>query len=160
MTALHYCIQLISIAKGNLNKTPFVLKSFSEEDMRNMAKTMPFNTIFDDELLIGFANYQQDLAYRLIEQELMQIQDKYFTDNRESYHQIFEALLPYCDVNIPQENLYNISPLIFATEIEEVELVRKLLESGANKNHKNIYGKTAYDYAEVNHNIELMSMLR
>lgn len=161
MTALYWCIQLIACAKGNHRKiTPFRKKPFSNADIKNMAKTMPLNATFDDELLMGFQNVMQNDVWSFCESMVMKEQDKFFKSNVELYYRIFDILLPYCDVNIPQENLYNISPLMFATELNEVELVKKLLGRGADKNHKNSYGKSAYDYACVHYNIELMRMLQ
>ncbi len=160
MTALYWCIQLISCAKGNHRKiTPFRKKPFSNADIKNMAKTMPLNATFDDELLMGFQNVMQS-DMREFYEIMMKEQDEFFKSNVESYYRIFDILLPYCDVNIPQENLYNISQLMFATELNEVELVKKLLGRGADKNHKNSYGKSAYDYACVHYNIELMRILQ
>ena len=160
MTALYWCIQLISCAKGNHRKiTPFRKKPFSNADIKNMAKTMPLNATFDDELLMGFQNVMQS-DMREFYEIMMKEQDKFFKSNVELYYRVFDILLPYCDVNIPQENLYNISPLMFATELNEVELVKKLLGRGADKNHKNSYGKSAYDYACVHYNIELMRILQ
>jgi len=53
--------------------------------------------------------------------------------------------------------------LIFATELNELEIVQQLLEKGADKNAKTLQGHQAIDYALHYHkkpNIELIKILR
>lgn len=79
----------------------------------------------------------------------------------EEYYAIFDLLLESTsNVDNVEKDCNGFTPLLFATEIGEVECVKKLLAKGANKEHKNSDGYNAYAIAEHFHHIELMSLLR
>lgn len=78
----------------------------------------------------------------------------------EEYYAIFDLLLESTsNVDNVEKDCNGFTPLLLATEIGEVECVKKLLAKGANKEHKNSDG-CAYAIAEHFHHIELMSLLR
>ena len=84
-----------------------------------------------------------------------------YKERKENYYKIFDMIVESIKhVDIVQENASNFTPLLYATEINETELVKKLIAKGANKYHKNADGKMPYDFAQVHYNLELMSLLR
>ena len=63
----------------------------------------------------------------------------------------------YCDIN-DYDDLGN-TALIIATKYEKVDVLRVLIELGANKNLTDDTGKTAYDYAVETGNQEIIDLL-
>ena len=77
---------------------------------------------------------------------------------REAYYKIFDLILESC-VKVDIAHKKNFTPLIVATELNEEELVLKLLDKGANLDWYTDEGYRAYDYALVNKNNRLMELL-
>jgi len=90
--------------------------------------------------------------------ELQKHNSAIYKENLNNYYKIFDLLLDNIqNVDVPEINGF--TPLIFATEINNLILVKKLLEKGANPDYYNNFNHRAYDYAEFNRNEELMDLL-
>ena len=131
----------------------------SKEERKKLAKANKLgNAIFDEER-------DKELDHMLNNDLFKAINKKYETlrlieikKRREAYYKIFDLILESSSkVDIPHKD--NFTPLIFATELNEEELVIKLLKKGANHDWYNNGGYRAYDYARVNKNEKLMNLL-
>lgn len=144
MSPLYWCIWQIAFAKGKID--------FGDA-MNNMTKNQikalmshRSNATFDDEYIRDF----ERLIKEVMEQNddcLPKTQEAlkfYHKQNLPKYYEIFDLLIEHCNVNTIQENLYNFTPLIYAAEIDEPILVKKLLEKGADKTLALDDGRTAY----------------
>ena len=96
--------------------------------------------------------------HKAIWDELQKFSNKSNKDNLENYYKIFDLLVNNIDnVDIRERNGF--TPLVFATEINDTYLVKRLLEKGANPDYYTDQNYRAYDYAEFNKNEELMELL-
>lgn len=160
MSPLYWCIWQIAFAKGKIGFDD-VMNNITENQIKALMSHRS-NATFDDEYIQDF----ERLIKEVMEQNddcLLKTQEAlkfYHKQNLPKYYEIFDLLIEHCNVNTIQENLSNFTPLIYATEIDEPILVKKLLEKGADKTLTLDDGNTAYHYAQKNHNLELMMLLR
>ena len=90
--------------------------------------------------------------------DIQKVNHKRYKDNSKNYYKIFDLLVDnLSNVDIRERNGF--TPLIFATEINDTYLVKRLLEKGANPDYYNNFNYRAYDYAKLNKNEELMDLL-
>ncbi|KAL3071170.1 hypothetical protein niasHT_038440 [Heterodera trifolii] len=61
--------------------------------------------------------------------------------------------------NINSVDINGMTPLILATSLEKIEIVRLLLDAGANRNIQDKEGKIALDYAVLSDHDGLISLL-
>ncbi|MGX2984295.1 ankyrin repeat domain-containing protein [Helicobacter sp. 23-1048] len=156
MSPLYWCISQIAVANEKVY-LGYGMNNLTEQQIKNLVG-ISSNATFDDEY---FMDFEKQKAQMVQDTQRQTIMTNYHKQNLANYYQIFDLLVEHCDkVDIIQENLYNFTPLIYATKIDEPILVEKLLAKGADKTLKLDDGKTAYDYAEKNHNVELMIKLR
>jgi ankyrin repeat protein len=96
----------------------------------------------------------------LIKEGLLDRVAKKYQRNKNNYYEIFDLILDYN----PDLEIKNIETghtvLIYATELNEVEIVKKLLERGADKNAVTLQGNNSFDYAKRNNFLELMELLK
>ena len=157
-SALYYCLQCIAWAKGNVPDPSAAISAMSKEQIISASKGSLSETIFDDETLHN--------AYAMSNHpELSQATSAMITKGHkrflQEYYAIFDLLLESTsNVDNVEKDCNDFTPLLFATEIGEVECVKKLIAKGADKEHKNSDGYNAYAIAEHFHHIELMSLLR
>ena len=156
-SALYYCLQCITWAKGNVPDPSAAISAMSKEQIISASKGSLSESIFDDETL-------RNTYARSNHPELWQATSAMITKGHkrflQEYYAIFDLLLESTSNVDNVEKSNGFTPLLFATEIGEVECVKKLLSKGANKEHKNSDGYNAYAIAEHFHHIELMSLLR
>ena len=90
--------------------------------------------------------------------DIQKVNHKRYKDNSKNYYKIFDLLVDNLDyVDISEKNGF--TPLIFATEINDTHIVKRLLEKDANPDYYNNFNFRAYDYAKLNKNEELMDLL-
>lgn len=156
-SALYYCLQCIAWAKGNVPDLS-AIAAMSKEQIISASKGSLSESIFDDETLrnaYAMSNHPELL------QAALAMTTKGHKRFLQEYYAIFDLLLESTsNVDNVEKDCNGFTPLLFATEIGEVECVKKLLAKGANKEHKNSDGYNAYAIAEHFHHIELMSLLR
>ena len=123
-----------------------------------------FQTAITDKEKTNKFNHQEYAELKELFQEMSSsIMQKEYNEKKESYFEIFYLLLdanPNLEIHIDETGH---TVLIFATEINEVEIVKKLIEKGANREAKTLQGNRAIDYARSYHkkkNIELIEILR
>lgn len=157
-SALYYCLQCIFWAKGNVPNPSAAISAMSKEQIISASKGSLSESIFDDETLrnaYAMSNHPELL------QAALAMTTKGHKRFLQEYYAIFDLLLESTsNVDNVEKDCNGFTPLLFATEIGEVECVKKLLAKGANKEHKNSDGYNAYAIAEHFHHIELMSLLR
>lgn len=156
-SALYYCLQCIAWAKGNVPDLS-AIAAMSKEQIISASKGSLSESIFDDETL-------RNMYARSNHPELSQATSAMITKGHkrflQEYYAIFDLLLESTsNVDNVEKDCNGFTPLLFATEIGEVECVKKLIAKGADKEHKNSDGYNAYAIAEHFHHIELMSLLR
>lgn len=160
MSPLYWCIWQIAFAKGKID-FGYAMNNITENQIKALMSHRS-NATFDDEYIQDF----ERLIKEVMEQNddcLLKTQEAltfYHKQNLPKYYEIFDLLIEHCNVNTIQENLYNFTPLIYAAEIDEPILVKKLLEKGADKTLALDDGRTAYHFAQENYNLELMMLLR
>ena len=155
---LYYCLQCIFWAKGNVPNPSAAISAMSKEQIISASKGSLSESIFDDETL---RNVYAKFKDKKLSQETMALITKGHRHFLKEYYAIFDLLLESTsNVDNVEKECNGFTPLLFATEIGEVECVKKLLAKGANKEHKNSDGCNAYAIAEHFHHIELMSLLR
>lgn len=156
-SALYYCLQCIAGAKGNVPDLS-AIATMSKEQIIAASKGSLSESIFDDETLrnaYAMSNHPELL------QAALAMTTKGHKRFLQEYYAIFDLLLESTsNVDNVEKDCNGFTPLLLATEIGEVECVKKLLAKGANKEHKNSDGYNAYAIAEHFHHIELMSLLR
>ena len=174
VSPLYYTVSKI----GNANKDPSALNSLdvlndSEilEMVNSQLSTLPMfrNAITDKEKIESYKNSQRLIDSSPGNKELKNhILNFYREQSRrhiEEYYQIFELLLnahPNLELRF-KGNLNTI--LMLATELNQAELVKRLLDAGADKNAtiddiiNPTIKHTAKAYAIKNNNKELMSLL-
>lgn len=156
-SALYYCLQCIAWAKGNV-PDPSAIATMSKEQIISASKGSLSESIFDDETL---RNMYEMFNHPELSQATSAMITKGHKRFLQEYYAIFDLLLESTsNVDNVEKECNGFTPLLFATEIGEVECVKKLLSKGANKEHKNSDGYNAYAIAEHFHHIELMSLLR
>lgn len=156
-SALYYCLQCITWAKGNV-PDPSAIATMSKEQIISASKGSLSESIFDDETL---RNMYEMFNHPELSQATSAMITKGHKRFLQEYYAIFDLLLESTsNVDNVEKECNGFTPLLFATEIGEVECVKKLLSKGANKEHKNSDGYNAYAIAEHFHHIELMSLLR
>lgn len=160
MSPLYWCIWQIAFAKGKMIGFDDAMNDITENQIKTLMSHRS-NATFDDEYIRDFEKQKEVMRQNydcLLEtQEALKF---YHKQNLPKYYEIFDLLIEYCNVNTIQENLYNFTPLIYAAKIDEPILVKKLLAKGADKTLTLDDGRTAYHYAQKNHNLELMMLLR
>ncbi|MFW3441815.1 ankyrin repeat domain-containing protein [Aliarcobacter butzleri] len=162
---LYYCIQLIN--KSSLDSTGFeqfnMLQqnrvSSSKEKQTKIINSNPLiNNIFDNEISLEFSNMKDNPRHRDIWYKLQKFNHEKYKQNSKNYYKIFDLLVDNLDyVDIREKNGF--TPLVFATEINDTYLVKRLLEKGANPDYYTTQNYRAYDYAKFNKNTELMELL-
>ncbi|MDN5082610.1 ankyrin repeat domain-containing protein [Aliarcobacter butzleri] len=162
---LYYCIQLIN--KSSLDSTGFeqfnMLQqnrvSSSKEEQTKIINSNPLiNNIFDNEISLEFSNMKDNPRHRDIWYKLQKFNHEKYKQNSKNYYKIFDLLVDNLDyVDIREKNGF--TPLVFATEINDTYLVKRLLEKGANPDYYTTQNYRAYDYAKFNKNTELMELL-
>lgn len=158
---LYYCIQLIKNSNLSLNGFKESMK-FTFNKIKNSRKEQE-KIINSNNLINNIFNNDITLALEFFENNEISsaIEDLYYTKyikNRDNYYKIFDLLLENVP-NIDTTEINGFSPLIFATEINDEYLVKRLLERGANPDFYNKGHYRAYDYAEFNKNEKLMDLL-
>lgn len=157
-SALYYCLQCITWAKGNMPDPSAAIATMSKEQIISASKGSLSESIFDDETL---RNMYEMSNHPELWQAILAMITKGHRHFLQEYYAIFDLLLESTsNVDNVEKDCNGFTPLLFATEIGEVECVKKLLSKGANKEHKNSDGYNAYAIAEHFHHIELMSLLR
>lgn len=157
-SALYYCLQCITWAKGNVPDPSAAIATMSKEQIISASKGSLSESIFDDETL---RNMYEMFNHPELSQATSAMITKGHKRFLQEYYAIFDLLLESTsNVDNVEKECNGFTPLLFATEIGEVECVKKLLSKGANKEHKNSDGYNAYAIAEHFHHIELMSLLR
>ena len=157
-SALYYCLQCITWAKGNVPDPSAAISAMSKEQIISASKGSLSESIFDDETL---RNMYEMFNHPELSQATSAMITKGHKRFLQEYYAIFDLLLESTsNVDNVEKECNGFTPLLFATEIGEVECVKKLLSKGANKEHKNSDGYNAYAIAEHFHHIELMSLLR
>jgi len=129
-----------------------------KKELAKLAKANKFSSrIFDDD--------RQRETFQILEKKKAQSKKsrksliKWYKNNEEKYYKIFDILLAnMTKVDIAHKD--NSTPLIFATKLNEEELVKKLLKKGANIHWINDDGLRAYDYAYKNGNKNLQNILK
>lgn len=161
---LYYCINLIQLSNFNLNdflafKDYILEKPSSNKDLKKIIKSSSsINNIFDNEISLDFSNIKNNPRHRDIWYELQEYNHKKYKENSENYYKIFDLLVDnLSNVDIRERNGF--TPLVFATEINDTYLVKRLLEKGANPDYYTTQNYRAYDYAKFNKNTELMELL-
>ncbi|ETD27782.1 hypothetical protein HMPREF2087_00704 [Helicobacter canis NCTC 12740] len=156
-SALYYCLQRIAWAKGNVPDLS-AIATMSKEQIISASKGSLSESIFDDETL---RNAYATTNHPELSQAALAMITKGHKRFLQEYYAIFDLLLESTsNVDNVEKDCNGFTPLLFATEIGEVECVKKLLAKGADKEHKNSDGYNAYAIAEHFHHIELMSLLR
>lgn len=156
-SALYYCLQCIAWAKGNMSDLS-AISAMSKEQIIAASKGSLSESIFDDETL---RNMYEMFNHPELSQATSAMITKGHNRFLQEYYAIFDLPLESTsNVDNVEKECNGFTPLLFATEIGEVECVKKLLSKGANKEHKNSDGYNAYAIAEHFHHIELMSLLR
>ena len=162
---LYQCIQLIYLSSLDENSYSKLLEtnlkkiSSSTESQNKLIKSNPFfNKIFNNDLMFDITRIIKNSK----EKKIWDVSNKHYCfryqKNLNNYYKIFDLLLNNLqNVDVPEINGF--THLIFATEINNLILVKKLLEKGANPDYYNNFNHRAYDYAELNGNEELMDLL-
>ena len=157
-SALYYCLQCITWAKGNVPDPSAAISAMSKEQIISASKGSLSESIFDDETL---RNMYEMFNHPELSQATSAMITKGHKRFLQEYYAIFDLLLESTsNVDNVEKECNGFTPLLFATEIGEVECVKKLIAKGADKEHKNSDGYNAYAIAEHFHHIELMSLLR
>lgn len=157
-SALYYCLQCIAWAKGNVPDPSAAISAMSKEQIISASKGSLSESLFDDETL---RNMYEMFNHPELSQATSAMITKGHKHFLQEYYAIFDLLLESTsNVDNVEKDCNGFTPLLFATEIGEVECVKKLIAKGADKEHKNSDGYNAYAIAEHFHHIELMSLLR
>lgn len=157
-SALYYCLQCITWAKDNVPNPSAAISAMSKEQIISASKGSLSESIFDDETL---RNAYARSNHPELSQATLAMITKGHRHFLQEYYAIFDLLLESTsNVDNVEKECNGFTPLLFATEIGEVECVKKLIAKGADKEHKNSDGYNAYAIAEHFHHIELMSLLR
>jgi len=176
MSPLYYTVNKIGESKMDsstfVNKMQFTNDSEILKIVNSMPSTVPFlnNAITDQEKIEAFKKLQRHVDSTPRNREMGDEASHFIMEeirrHIKEYNQIFELLLnahPNLELRF-KGNLNTV--LMLATELNEVELVKKLLDAGADKNattinNDNIQGLslTAKSFAIENKNKELMSLL-
>jgi len=163
-TPLYFVITLIGLSRRDeiyQTNSKFNIEHplDSKQCVSQLAKANIFsNAILDEDRESDLVNIMNNPKIKEFIKKTETMQIKELKRNRENYYKIFDLILeaiPKVDV----ANKHNFTPLILATELNENELVEKLLAKGANVDWYNDKGFRAYDYAYVNHNTKLMELL-
>ena len=162
---LCYVIQLIKMSTYSSMKFSNFLEyaaevvSSSKEKSNAIIKANPLiNNIFEGDASIDFSKLNENIRHKKIWDESQEFMSKNYRENTKNYYKIFDLLIENMEnVDIKEKNTF--SPLIFATEINDEYLVKRLLEKGANPDYYTVQNYRAYDYAELNKNEELMDLL-
>lgn len=162
---LYYVIQLIrmssysSMELSNFLEYATKAVSLSKEKSNKIIKANPLiNKIFEGDTRFDFPKLNESISHKKFRDELKTFMSKNYSENTKNYYNIFDLLIENMDdIDIKEKNTF--SPLIFATEINDEYLVKRLLEKGANPDYYTAQNYRAYDYAELNKNEELMDLL-
>jgi len=162
---LYYVIQLIKMSSysptelSNFLEYASKIVSSSKEKSNAIIKANPLiNNIFQGDASFDFSKFNENIEHKKLQDRLQEFISKDYREKRKNYYKIFDLLIENMDnVDIKEKNTF--SPLIFATEINDEYLVKRLLEKGANPDYYTGQNKRAYDYAEFNKNEELMDLL-
>lgn len=162
---LYYCIQLIQFSNFELDNYSNFLEyasksvSSSKEELSKIIQANPLiNNIFDNEIKLDLSEMINNLEHKSIGDEFQKFNNKRYKDNSRNYYKIFDLLVDkLSNVDIRERNGF--TPLVFATEINDTYLVKRLLEKGANIDYYTNQNMRAYDYAKFNKNEELMDLL-
>jgi ankyrin repeat protein len=168
---IYLCLKCISTAtkknfyevfsfddKKFIKENPFE----SKDERKKMIKTHDFGSaVFDHEKEIMFDKMNNDPKHKLIKKAIMKempLEFLGYTSNSVNFYKIFDIIVENTkDIDIPHR--HGITPLMFATELNEINLVKKLIDKGANIDFYNDENYKAYDYAKANQNQELMELL-
>ena len=161
LTPLYWCLQQIAFAKGYLPQIFHEMNVIKESQIKAIMR-LHSNATFDDDLLKEWGKRRQTFAQNpKIVQDVNSAFASFYEENLYNYYKIFDLLVSKLDkqgINAIQTNGF--TPLIFAAQIDESNLVKKLLDKGADKMITLNSKETAYTYAELNRNLELMILLR
>ncbi len=164
MSALYLCIHCIGFSNKDKifdyeNPDFHVVNPLeSRKEMKKIIKANVSPVTTFDEDVKKMLDMQESPAFQAIQDEILKNELEKYKNNQEAYYQIFDLVLQAVKkIDIPHR--FNITPLIFATELNEVEIVRKLLDKGANPNWNTDDYYTALDYAERNKNKKLVELL-
>ncbi len=163
---LYMSIKYIRYSKNGINNKNSKFKTIpsyeSLKERKILAKVNKFlNGVFDEER-------DKDLELKTKDEKgfsevIKSMIIKEYKKRKNEYYEIFYLIVNELDnVDIPQESTqsdFTMTPLVFATELNEVELVKSLLDKGANIDYYTTEGARAYDYAVQNNNKELMELL-
>ena len=172
MSPLYYVVNQIALSKSNLSeiinndtlpKDETILQRLKHLNDAN-GGSLHMDTITDDEKLERYNNIRKfkdkNKLFNNIFENVMEWTQENYKNKKKIYYEIFDLILE----NDPDLELKKLNTkhtvLIFATELNEVALVKKLLKKGANKQAYTIQDIQAYHYAEQNKNFELMKLLK
>ena len=172
MSPLYYVVNQIALSKSNLSEIINNDTLPKDETILNRLKhlndanggSLHMNTITDDEKFNTLSKMSEfknsNPLLKTIFNDVCEMEQKKYKNKEKAYYEIFDLILDYN----PDLELKNIETghtvLIFATELNEVEIVKKLLVRGADKDAKTIQEVKAFDYAKRNNFLELMELLK
>lgn len=165
-SSLYMCLECINRAKYGLftNNTPRIMTAdATDKEVRELIRMNPMtaHVIFEEDYKECFEVYKEIYNNEELKNRVESLMCDRYRKRKENYYKIFDMIADSIKhVDIVQENASNFTPLLYATKINETELVKKLIAKGANKYHKNADGKMPYDFAQAHYNLELMSLLR
>lgn len=154
-----YCISCIWAAKNKAPNNPLdMYQGMTSSDIKNYMRAS--SAFFDDEYKEAL-DTDKEIQNNPFRNVVLNKWHGFYKQNLENYRKIAELIIDKMqNIDIRQENMENITPLIDATRVDEPILVKKLLEKGADKTLALDDGRTAYHFAQENHNLELMMLLR
>lgn len=158
---LYYCIQLIKFSnsskdtfQNDLKRGIKKIQSSHKEQEKIKNSNNLINNIFNNDITLTPEFFNNNEISSAIEG----LYHKEYKKNRDNYYKIFDLLIENV-LNIDTPEINGFTPLVFATEINDTYLVKRLLGKGANIDYYTIQNYRAYDYAEFNKNEELMDLL-
>ena len=173
MSPLYYTLQHINFSKeDNFQKLMSNYKEPTDKKIINRKNSLndALNPISFKDCITdkektdryrNMQNYHKDSnLFNSIQEIIINQESKKYQKNKNNYYEIFDLILDYN----PDLELKNIETghtvLILATELNEVEIVKKLLERDADKKAITLQGNNAFDYAKRNNFLELMELLK
>jgi ankyrin repeat protein len=170
-TALYYSIDLIGKIKNGLKSTmdcsdnSKFQKVNPLEDEVELKKILDANNypnkIFDEEKKEYLNKLQNDPLRKTIKKLIMEDENSieiWYHSNLDNAYKIFNLILEHTK-KIDASHKNEFTALIFATELNDELLVKKLLDKGANPDYYTVQNFRAYDYAMRNENTKLMELL-
>ncbi|MDR1007649.1 MAG: ankyrin repeat domain-containing protein [Campylobacteraceae bacterium] len=168
VTPIYLCLLAINFTRTKVLKLPSLTKGRfitknpldDENELRKILKAQlnRYHIFYDEkreELSRLFSIFSEKNIEAIHEYNIRNT----YGNSLENLYKIFDILLEATqDTNALHRE--NFTVLIFATSLNEEELVRKIVKKGGDKNLRTSQGATAYDYARENGNFALMNLLK